>query len=139
MAPSTFDEKAARPGSQELALMLGRTSRLWLDLVARMETDFGPLAEEWKVAGKTSGPSARLKKADRVIVYLKPCQEHFLASFALGERACKAAHAAGLPASILALIDAAPKYAEGRGVRIPVRTKRDVESILALAAIKLKN
>jgi hypothetical protein len=38
---------------------------------------------------------------------------------------------------MLSLIEAAPRYAEGRGVRIPVRTAKDVKSIRALAAIKL--
>jgi hypothetical protein len=72
-----------------------------------------------------------------VIVYLTPCAGHFLASFALGERAVRAIREAGLPAVMLSLIEAAPRYAEGRGVRIPVRTAKDVKSIRALAAIKL--
>jgi hypothetical protein len=38
---------------------------------------------------------------------------------------------------MMAAIDGAPRYAEGRGVRIPVRTKRDAEAVARLAAIKL--
>ena len=51
--------------------------------------------------------------------------------------ACAAAREAGLPAGILKLIAEAPRYAEGRGVRIPVRTAKDVRSIRTLATIKL--
>jgi hypothetical protein len=40
---------------------------------------------------------------------------------------------------VLAVIDGAPKYAEGRGVRIPVRSKRDLEGVERLAAIKVAN
>lgn len=68
-----------------------------------------------------------------------PCRAFFLASFALGEKACLAAHAGGLPSCVLAVIDGAPKYAEGRGVRIPVRSKRDLEGVERLAAIKVAN
>jgi hypothetical protein len=33
-------------------------------------------------------------------------------------------------------IDGARKYAEGRGVRIPVRTRKDLEGVETLAGIK---
>jgi hypothetical protein len=75
----------------------------------------------------------------RTIVYMTPCRDHFLASFARGEKACRAAHAAGLAASLLAAIDGAPTYAEGRGVRIPVRNGRDLQDVESLAAMKMAN
>jgi hypothetical protein len=93
--------------------------------------------DEWAFAGATFGWSLRLKHAKRVIVHMTPCTDHFLASFALGEKACAAAREWGLPASILALIADAPKFAEGRGVRIPVRTQKDARAVRKLAAIKL--
>jgi hypothetical protein len=46
---------------------------------------------------------------------MTPQKGRFLASFALGEKAVLAARAAGLPAALLAAVDAAPRYAEGRG------------------------
>jgi hypothetical protein len=57
----------------------------------------------------------------------------------LGEKAVKAAHTVPLDESVLALIDEAPKYAEGRGVRVEVRTKKDIESVRQLAAVKMAN
>ena len=89
------------------------------------------------VAGARFGWSLRLKRGKRVIVYMTPGTGQFLALFALGEKACAAAREAGLPACVVALIADAPKYAEGRGVRIPVRTKKDAAAIRALASIKL--
>jgi hypothetical protein len=44
-----------------------------------------------------------------------------------------------LPDSVLSIIDSARKYAEGRGVRLEVRSKRDLENIKELAAIKMAN
>ena len=101
-----------------------------------MQEAYGPLTEEWNFAGKAFGWSFRLSQPKRVFVYMTPCRAHFLASFVLGEKACQAAHAARLPPQVLALIDGATKYAEGRGLRIPVRAKRDLDVVEALAAIK---
>jgi hypothetical protein len=70
---------------------------------------------------------------------LTPSEGQFLASFALGERAVTAAHAAGLAASVLETIDSAPRYAEGRGVRLEVRGPDEVADVLHLAALKMAN
>jgi hypothetical protein len=81
----------------------------------------------------------RLKKGTRVIVYLTPRAGKFLASIALGERAVAAARERGLPGPALAAIDAAPRYAEGRGVRLVVSTADDVKTVRQLAAAKFAN
>jgi hypothetical protein len=130
-----FADQSSPPTPKTLAAMLGPTSALWTRLVGDLKTAHGPLAEEWNF-GKAYGWSFRLKEPKRALVYMTPRRGHFLASFALGEKACAAAHDAGLPDAILAMIDAAPKYAEGRGVRIPVRTARDLASVERLAALK---
>ena len=44
-----------------------------------------------------------------------------------------------LPDSVLAVIDEAKKYAEGRGVRIEIRTKKDLEIAKELSAVKMAN
>jgi hypothetical protein len=51
----------------------------------------------------------------------------------------KAARESGLPAPVLAVIDGAKKYAEGRGVRLEVRSAEDVHNIEKLAVIKMAN
>jgi hypothetical protein len=62
-----------------------------------------------------------------------------MASFALGEKAVKAAHESDLPASVLEIIDSAKKYAEGRGVRLEVRNAEDICNVEKLAVIKMTN
>jgi hypothetical protein len=102
--------------------MLGRTARLWVRLKTALQEAYGPLDEEWTFAGKHYGWSFRLKQKKRALVYLTPCRGYFLASFALGEKACRTARGAGVPSSILAIVDAAPKYAEE-----PRRSNRGAE------------
>jgi len=60
-------------------------------------------------------------------------------SFALGEKAVAAARAHKLPAAVLKAIESAPKYAEGRGVRLEVRQAREVSALATLAEIKDKH
>jgi len=139
MALSIFDDKSKTPQEGELAEALGRTSKLWDELKSHLSSRFDPLVEDWGFSGQNWGWSLRLKHKKRTILYLTPCKRHFLVGFALGEKAVKAAHDSALPASILECIDNAPKYAEGRGVRIEVRNKRDLGSVEKLAAIKMAN
>ena len=77
-----------------------------------------------------------MKRKGRVILYMTPRKGHFLVSFALGEKAVDAARAQKLSASLLKAIDAAPKYPEGRGVRLEVRQSREVSALATLAKIK---
>jgi len=139
VALSALDDKAHPPTGRTLQAVLGRATALWDDLKADLQTAHGPLDEEWTFAGAAYGWSMRLRKRKRALVYLTPCRSHFLASFALGEKACRAAHAGGLPESILDAIEQAPKYAEGRGVRIPVRSRKDLAGIRRLVDIKAAN
>lgn len=137
MALSALDDRDVPPSDRLVAKTLGRTASIWTTLKETLKRDCAPLQEEWAFAGARFGWSLRLKRGKRVIVYMTPGTGRFLASFALGEKACAAAREAGLPEDILALIADAPRYAEGRGVRVPVRTKKDAAAIRALAAIKL--
>jgi hypothetical protein len=69
---------------------------------------------------------------------MTPCRGYFLASFALGRKAVAAAHDRGLPAQILKTIDDAPQYAEGRGLRFEIRSRKDVRYLEMLADIKMR-
>ncbi|MCC6551688.1 MAG: DUF3788 family protein [Polyangiaceae bacterium] len=137
MALSALDDPNTAPTEESIAKVLGKAGSVWASLKDELCREFAPLDEVWAFAGAKLGWSLRLKRGNRMIVYLTPCNGHFLASFALGEKACAAARAEGLPDPILRLIAEAPKYAEGRGVRIPVRTAKEASSIGKLVAIKL--
>lgn len=136
MALSVFDDRKVPPTERALQKALGKSWAAWAVLRDALARECAPLQEEWSFAGAKYGWSLRLKRRQRAIVYLTPCAGHFLASFALGEKACAAARGEKLPARVLQVIDAAPRYAEGRGVRIPVRTQKEAEAIRQLAAIK---
>src|SRR4029079_5626499 len=122
------------PGGPELT-ELGARKALWDQLVGVLMDEF-KLVPEWK---SSSGKwSMRLKRGKRNIVYLIPDTGGFRVSFALGGKAVEAARKA-LPQPVIALIDAAPRYPEGTGLRMDVNSAGDVPVVQTLVRIKLEN
>jgi hypothetical protein len=137
MAISAFDDRSAGPPTDEaLAATLGATHALWSTLRAQLAEDLAPSTEEWGFTSRSTGWGLRVRRAERIIVYLTPGNGTFLASFVLGERAVAAARASELPRQVIAAIEAARKYAEGRGVRLEVQTEDDARAIRLLAQLK---
>jgi len=93
--------------------------------------------EQWGFSSARNGWSFRLRRKDRVILYLIPQDGAFLVGVVLGERAAEAAHDCGLPAAVVALVDGAPRYAEGRGIRFAVTGQEDCVAAEALVALKM--
>jgi hypothetical protein len=138
MALSAFDDKAKPPQEADLKATLGESYAQWSALKKHVSSQYAA-SSDWGFSGKAYGWGLRLKTEKRAVLYMTPCKGYFLASFALGEKAVKAARESDLPASVLEVIDSAKKYAEGRGVRLEVRTAEDVRNIEKLAAIKMAN
>jgi hypothetical protein len=136
MALSAFTDKSKPPSPAELRAALGKAHTVWEAFLAAAAEQVSPLKHEWGFTSASTGWGLRLKCKDRVIVYVTPGEGSFRVSFALGEKAVAAAHASKLPAALLKVIDAAPRYAEGRGVRIETRQLRQVAGLAKLARIK---
>jgi hypothetical protein len=137
MALSVFDDPSQRPEARELQRALGKSAAHWGELVAYVAGRHGPLTEEWNHSGAKSGWSLRLKRKERVLLYLTPQEGRFLVGVVLGEKAVKSAHERGIPEAVLSLIDGAPKYPEGRGVRLPVAGRNALRVAKHLADAKM--
>jgi hypothetical protein len=120
MALSAFDDRTHRPEPADLEITLGKAAGFWDQLVAHVADHYAPITELWQFAGTKYGWSLRLRRKERTVLYLTPQRGMFLVGLALGEKAVQAALRGGLPADVRAVIDGAPRYAEGRGVRPPV-------------------
>ena len=139
MSLSIFNDKSKQPTEDDLKAKLGSAFILWNELKKLIASRFAPVTTEWGFTSKKTGWGLRLKHEKRVIIYMTPCQGYFLASLALGEKAVKAAHKSDLPASVLEIIDNAPKYAEGRGIRLEIRSADDVSHTEKIAMFKMSN
>ena len=138
MALSAFDDKSKRPLDGDLKATLGSAYPQWVELLQRISSRYAS-SPEWGFSSKSTGWGLRLKTEKRTVLYMTPCKGYFLASFALGEKAVKAAHESDLPPTIVARIDGARQYAEGRAVRLEVRSTADVRNVERLAQIKMAN
>jgi hypothetical protein len=137
-APNAFIGKTTMPTAAELSAVLGETTKLWAELIDSLAKEQG-LDQEWNSFKPKYGWSLLLKLKKRRIVYLGPCVGCFRASFILGDKAVAAARASNLPKRVLLLLDEAPRYPEGTGLRLLVKTARDLPAIRKLAQIKLAN
>jgi Protein of unknown function (DUF3788) len=137
MALSHFADKAQKPSEKDLARALGRAGALWKEVRAGVAARVPGLKAEWGWSGASFGWGLRLKAGTRVILYLTPREGSFFASLALGDKAVSSASPATLTPAVRRLLDAAPRYAEGRGVRLAVTTPADVRTVAALVSLKL--
>jgi hypothetical protein len=137
MAFSAFDDRSREPRGEELDAVLLDAFERWLDLIARVKSEFEPLAEDWVFSGKKWGWALRLKHRKRAVLYMTPSNGFFYVGFALGEKAAAAAQQSDLPQSVLDIIDNSQRFAEGRGVRLEVRSGDDVADVLEIARIKM--
>jgi hypothetical protein len=139
MPLSELTDRSHEPTDEELRSVLGKAHEVWVSLIDAVAERIGPVSQTWGYTSKSTGWGLRVRQKDRVILYMTPQTGQLLVSFALGERAVAAAKRLKLPPTLLAAIDAAPRYAEGRGLRLEVSTKRQVSDLAKLAQIKSEN
>jgi hypothetical protein len=140
MPTNAFIEKTSKPTDAELAEALGGPAKaLWDKLTTELAEGYGVNVPDWHSYSRKAGWALRLKRKERAIVYLSPWRGGFMVSFALGEKAAKAARESGVPAAVVKIIDEARKYAEGRAVRIEVRGAEDVAAVVKVAVAKVEN
>jgi hypothetical protein len=137
MALSALEDKSHPPEPGELETVLGTSAEIWQQLVAHVSATYPPITELWSFTAAKYGWSLRLKRKERVLLYMTPQAGQFLLGVVLGDKAAKAAHDAGAPEAVLALIDSAPRYAEGRGIRMPITTRADLDVAQTLTALKV--
>lgn len=138
-SPNAFIGRAKAPSDADLARALGAAKPLWDLVVVDMARELELADHEWKSYGVKHGWAYRLKRGKRNIVHLAPHEGCFTVLFILGERAVKAARASRLGRTATKLLDAAPRYPEGTGVRFEVKRATHVTLVRSLARIKLEN
>jgi hypothetical protein len=138
MKPNAFIGQTQPPTEKRLADALGPAKALWDQLVAKLVSKHD-LKSEWKFYSIKMGWSFRLKRSERNIVYFGPHQGSFLVALIFGDKALAAVLETKWPQRIRKILDEAPRYPEGTGVRIEMVKAKDIPSIVKLAEIKLAN
>jgi hypothetical protein len=139
MNTNAFIGHTKAPSDADVAAALGAAKPLWDQLVVGMAGELGLTGSEWKSYSVKHGWALQLRRGKRNIVHLSPCRGSFHVLFILGDRAVAAARAAKLGVTAARLIDDAPRYPEGTGIRLEVSRPRQVALVRKLARIKLDN
>ncbi len=135
MTPNAFIGRTKPPTDDELSVELGVVRALWDEILA----DLALPVQEWNSYSPKAGWSLKLKQGKRTIVYLAPCRGSIRVAFILGAKAVEAARACKLSKEVMKIIDEAPRYPEGTGVRLEITTRRQLAAVRKLAAVKLAN
>ena len=139
MAESIFDSKARQPTRADLLDAVGETAEQFRDLEQRLTDEYGQLTPEWKFYGKRAGWTLALGCKGRRILHLIPRSGLFTVVLTLGKKAALACREARLPEEVLSSIENAREYAEGRSIRLDVRTSKDVRIVTRIAIIKMSH
>jgi hypothetical protein len=138
-APNAFAGRASQPAEADLEAALGNAKPVWDKLIAILAEDHGVATQEWRCHSVKTGWALRLLRGKRTIVWLSPCPGCFRVSFILGAMALQAARASGLAAAGVEALERAVKYPEGTGVRLLIKSARDLAAVKKLAIAKLEN
>ena len=128
--------QAKPPVDTELKAALGKAAAVWSAIIDAIEEKFVPLDEAWKPSKLGLGRLCLLQYRKRTLLYLTPDKGQILVAIVLGERAYQLAMTSSLPAAIKKMFSDAKPYAEGRGIRFPVKSLSDVPMIAKLIEIK---
>jgi hypothetical protein len=139
MGLSVFEDKNHPPSEKDLSNVLGEVKTFWDDLKKHVMENYPPVVEDWKHYGKSSGWTMKLLRKKRNLFFSYPGNDEMTVVFVFGDRAVQAVEKSDIPAPIIEELKQARKYAEGRGIKIPVRNADDAEIIKKLIAIKIEN
>lgn len=135
MLQPMFD--ASRPPERnQLTAILGDAAPLWDAVIDSVRMRAPQQIEHWHFAGQKIGWSLRLVEKARILVYLTPDAGRFRVGLVLGAKAVATARASGLSAAAASILETAPKYAEGHGVRFHVMSREDMAPLEELLDIK---
>jgi hypothetical protein len=135
--PNAFIGKTTQPTPYDLASALGPSAEAWKQLIDWLHSEHAVTGQEWKSSGPKYGWSLLLKLKKRTILYLGASNGCFRVSLVLGDRAVEAARQSNPSKVLLKALDEAPRYPEGTGIRLIVKTSKDLAPIRKLALVKL--
>jgi hypothetical protein len=139
MPANAFIGKTEQPTDGELSAALGPAKATWDQLLADLAEELGVNVHEWKCHSVKWGWSLRVKRKARTIVWLSPSADCFTVLFILGSKAMSAVRQTRFPQRIVKVLNDAPKYPEGTGVRLEVKSVKQLGPLMKLATIKLAN
>lgn len=137
MDESIFMDKNQIPEENELREVMKNHYDWWNQIKKYALSKYPKALMEWNFPGKKYGWSFRIKDKKRAIVYLLPRDGYFMVAFVFGQKATDVILNSVVNEKIKEELRNARKYAEGRGIRIPVNDIGVIKDVKTLIDIKL--
>lgn len=129
-------DPSRQPDRHTLIESLGQLASLWDSVIGLTRARSAQMAPVWHFAWPKIGWSLRLVEGARILVYLTPGDQQFQIGLVLGAKAVAAARQAGISPAAHQVLDSAPRYAEGLGVRVVVTEAQDIAAFSEILEIK---
>ena len=139
MCDRVFLDKAVIPDETSLRENLKASWPYLEELRRHIAENYVPIREEWKYYGKKYGWTLKVLQKKRNLLFMAPLEGCFAISFVFGDRAVAAIEKSDLPENIIDEIRNARRYVEGRGFRVVVKSREEVNIIPKLLEIKVNN
>ncbi len=139
MDTSIFMDKSQKPSDKDLKSGLGKTYAIWSLVSEYVNSKNSLFINEWNYPGVKYGWSFRIKDKKRAIIYLLPRKDYFKVAFVFGQKATDEINESNVSEGIKEELRTARVYAEGRGIRIDVKSKEIFKDIKQLVDIKLSH
>jgi hypothetical protein len=133
MTQNVFLEKSKQPTPVEISKHLGTRMRYLTELQQHITGDWVP---EWKYYGQKLGWTMKLLVGKRNLCFIVVCKGYFAVSMVFGDKAVRAVEDSSLPAELISELVQARRYAEGRGIRIEVKSRTALGHAKTLLEIK---
>jgi hypothetical protein len=137
--PDPMHDGSREPDDALLRSMLGKTMDLWKDLRSRMAGTYPTIREEWKFYGRKYGWNMKMIHGKRNLFFFVPREGGFMVGFTFGEKATEEVMRSRLSERLKKELSESRKYAEGRGLRVDVRSAGDLGVVKELVEIKIRN
>ncbi|MFC1628559.1 DUF3788 family protein [Gemmatimonadota bacterium] len=125
------------PEPEDIRNVLGPSAAAWDALITQITGHYGEVTQEWAIPAKKHGWSLRLKLKKRTILHLGPRSKHFIVAIILGKKAVTALRESDPPPEVIAMVENAREFTEGRVIRFEIRSKKEIGIVEALARIKM--
>ncbi|MFC2130043.1 DUF3788 family protein [Bacteroidota bacterium] len=126
------------PDNKMLSTAIGKTMGIYDGIIEFLNHEYGNIRPEWKNYGKNYGWTLKVFHKKRNLFFIMPCSGYFKISFVFGKRAVAEVEKSDLPEDIIKTLLDARQYAEGKGLQLEVRLKKDLKIIKKLIEIKVK-
>lgn len=137
MEINVFSNRKVIPTDNDLQQVLGDSYDLWKNIHYYVHMKYPAAIDQWNNPGEKYGWHLRIKDKKRTIVYLLPTENYFKVALVYGQKATDAVMQSHVSEEIKLALGAAKAYAEGRGIRIDVKSKEILNDIEVLIDIKI--